>query len=62
MNRVTLGEIAKAAGVSRATASRALQNNPLIAAATRQRVQNIAEKLGYRPDPEASRLLPYLKR
>jgi len=62
MNRVTLGEVAKAAGVSRATASRALQNNPLIAAATRQRVQDIAARLGYRPDPEASRLLAYLKR
>ena len=62
MSRVTLGEIAKAAGVSRATASRALQNNPLIAQATRDRIQKIANRMAYRPDPEASRLLSYLKR
>ncbi len=58
---VTLGDVAKAAGVSRATVSRALKNNPVISAACRKQVQKIAQEMGYRPDPEASRLLAYLK-
>jgi LacI family transcriptional regulator len=60
-DRVTLGKIAEEANVSRATVSRALRNNPQIPAATCRRVQRIARKLGYRPDPEARRLMTYLQ-
>ena len=49
--RVSLGDVAKAAGVDRATASRALSNHPHVAKATRERLRALAERLGYRPDP-----------
>jgi len=47
---VTLGDVAKAAGVSGPAASYALRNRPGVSAATRDRVQRIAKKLGYLPD------------
>jgi DNA-binding LacI/PurR family transcriptional regulator len=43
--------IANAAGVSRSTVSRALVNDSSISPETRERIHQIAEKLGYRPDP-----------
>lgn len=59
---ISLGDIATKVGLSRATVSRALNNNPQIPEKTRKRVQRTAEKMGYRPDPETSRLMGYLKR
>lgn len=53
---VTIGEVAKRAGVSVATVSRALRGLPHVSPATRRRVQGIADELGYRPHPYASRL------
>lgn len=52
---VSLGlkEIARLAGTSVATVSLALRDYPKISAATRERVQAIAQKLGYRPNPHA---------
>jgi DNA-binding LacI/PurR family transcriptional regulator len=58
----TLGQIAEAAGVSRATVSRALNDNPMISEPVRKKVRRLAKRLGYRPDPEVARLLGYLKR
>jgi LacI family transcriptional regulator, repressor for deo operon, udp, cdd, tsx, nupC, and nupG len=49
-------DIARIAGVSLATASRALSNAPGVAAATRERVLAVAEDLSYVVSPEASRL------
>lgn len=49
--RVTLTEVATQAGVSASTVCRALRSDPRIPASTRDRVQQVAEKLGYRPDP-----------
>ena len=49
--RPTLQDIAKRAGVGKATVSLALRNDPKISAATRERVRAIAEELKYRPDP-----------
>ena len=49
-------DIARIAGVSLATASRALSSAPGVAAATRERVLAVAEELSYVVSPEASRL------
>jgi LacI family transcriptional regulator len=47
---VTIVDVARAANVSRATASRALAGYGRIRPATRDRVQAVAEQLGYRPN------------
>ncbi len=54
--RAKIEDVAAAAGVSVATVSRAVRGLPNVAASTRERVTDIAEQLGYRPDPVASRL------
>ena len=54
--RVTLDDVARRAGVSAATASRALGEHPHVAAATRARVREAARELDYVASPEASRL------
>jgi LacI family transcriptional regulator len=46
----TINDVAAAAGVSRATASRALSNYGRINAETVKRVQAAAEKIGYKPN------------
>ncbi len=55
--RVTLREVATAAGVSPSTASYALNGNPLVKDATRARVLAVAQRLNYTPDRNAARLL-----
>lgn len=54
--RPTLKDIAHQAGVSIATASRALADNPAVAATTRERIQKLASDLGYRPNAQARAL------
>lgn len=53
---VTIKDIAKAAEVSVSTASRALNNNVRISIQTRQRVQEIANQMGYVPNDTARNL------
>ena len=53
---VTIDDVARLAGVSVATVSRALRDLPNVAPATRQRVHEAAERLDYHPDPSAARL------
>ena len=54
--RITLREVAIAAGVSVATVSRALNDDPQISLATKERVAATAEALGYVPDLAARSL------
>ncbi len=54
--RITLNDIAKSAGVSRATVSLVLRNNPVVARATRERVQSSIASLGYVYDRAAANL------
>ncbi|MEV6953714.1 LacI family DNA-binding transcriptional regulator [Streptomyces sp. NPDC051183] len=53
---VTLLDVARAAGVSKSTASDALHGSGRVAEATRDRVREVAEQLGYRPNSAARRL------
>lgn len=53
---MTLDDVARRAGVSTATASRALGSHPHVAAATRERVREAAAALDYVASPEAARL------
>lgn len=48
MSIVTLADVARAAGVHKATAARALHRDPRITADTRQLVETAAAKLGYK--------------
>ncbi len=59
--RVGLRAVAEAAGVCLMTVSLALRDSPKISAATRKRVRTIAARIGYRPDPEISRLMGRLR-
>lgn len=50
---VGIKDVAAAAGVSTTTVSHALNGKGRLAPATRRRVQEVAERLGYRPSPMA---------
>ena len=56
---VTLAEIAKRAGVSVMTVSRALRKQSNISPETQKKIQDIADQLGYRPNPLVSALMTY---
>lgn len=58
-NRVTIRDVAEQSGVSQSTVSRVLNSRDTqipISQETRQRVQRVAEELGYRPHPGARSL------
>jgi len=55
-------DIARAAGVHRTTVCLALKNHPHIPEPTRAKIREIAEKLGYTPDPMLSALAVYRDR
>jgi len=59
--RVSLQQIAAEAGVSRATASRALRHHPAIPAETRERVQSVARRLGHAVNPLLSALMTHVR-
>lgn len=56
MAKLTLDEIARRSGVSRATASRVLNNRPHVRPEVRERVKRVIEETGYRPHPVARSL------
>lgn len=55
--RPSLRALAKMAGVSLCTASRAMHEDPLVTPATRARIQAVAKKMGYRPSAAMARFL-----
>ncbi len=57
----TLRQIARVAGVSHATVSRALRNDPSIPPATTRRLQQLAQRLGYTPNPLVAALLSQVR-
>lgn len=52
----TLTDLARLAGVSAGTVSRALSDSPLVSEETRQRLQTLASEHGFRPNQMARRL------
>lgn len=56
MSRATIHDVARRAGVSVATVSRALRGHANVAPATRKRIRKIAAELDYAAHPQASRL------
>ncbi|SFD16712.1 LacI family DNA-binding transcriptional regulator [Tropicimonas isoalkanivorans] len=52
----TLAEVAKVAGVSRMTASRAMNNQPGLSEKTREDILRIADEMGYVTNPMAQKL------
>ena len=57
--RVTLRDIARAAGCHYSTVSLALRDHPRLSPATRERVQGVARRLGYVADPLLASLSSY---
>ncbi len=58
---VSLSDIARRLNTTAATVSRALRNDPRISEAMCRRARTVADALGYRPDPEAQRLMAHLR-
>jgi len=57
METVSIKDIAKAAGVSHSTVSRALRESPLVNVHTKERIQDLAREMGYSPDAHARSLV-----
>lgn len=55
--KVTIMTLAKAAGVSHTTVSRALNNSPLVQESTKERIKALADELGYHPNINAKALV-----
>lgn len=62
MKSVTLKDVALATGLTKSAVSLALRNDPRIPAATRQRVERCARKLGYRRNAVVAHLMSELRR
>lgn len=58
---LTMTDLAEAAGVSKMTVSLALRGHQKISAATRKRITDLAEKMGYRPNPLVQTLMANLR-
>lgn len=54
---ITIKDIARVAGVSYSTVSKALNNSPLVKDKTKQKIMNIAKEMGYEPNFAAQRLV-----
>ncbi|MGF1531260.1 MAG: LacI family DNA-binding transcriptional regulator [Puniceicoccaceae bacterium] len=60
-NKVKIRDVAAAAGVSVSTVSRALRKNPNVRLEVRERVQRVAQDLGYRPNPLVAALMEQIR-
>lgn len=58
---ISLKHIAEAAGVSRTTVSLALRNHPRIPEATRKRIRQLADELGYVPNADVSKVMGMIR-
>lgn len=56
-----LREIARVTGLTATAVSMALRNAPGVSEATRQRVRETAEKMGYRPNPLVTSLMQHIR-
>ncbi len=54
---VSIKDIARTAGVSHSTVSRALSDSPLVSIQTKTRIQRLARDMGYSPDAQARSLV-----
>jgi DNA-binding LacI/PurR family transcriptional regulator len=54
---VSIKDIARVAGVSHSTVSRALSGSPLVSEDTRARIERLAREMGYSPDAQARSLV-----
>jgi LacI family transcriptional regulator len=61
LQRVTLRDVAAAAGVHYSTVSLALRDHPRISESITRKVKETAERMGYQPDPALSALNAYRK-
>ena len=57
MSPISIKDVARAAGVSHSTVSRALGDSSLVSAETRARIQRLARDMGYSPDAQARSLV-----
>ena len=55
--KCTIKDVAKAAGVSPSTVSRALHNNPRISEQARERIRTLAKEMGFHPNQMARSLV-----
>jgi LacI family transcriptional regulator len=60
-SRITVRDIAAQAGVHFTTVALALRDSPMLNAETKRRVKELAESMGYRPDPMLTALNAYRK-
>ncbi len=58
----TLRQIGAAAGVSASTVSLALRDHPSISQSTRERIRELAQKMGYRSDAVLAKAMAHLQR
>lgn len=56
IRRPTINDIARAAGVSKGTVSRVINQHAAVAPGTRARLEAVMAELGYEPDPAAQHL------
>lgn len=57
-----MADVARAAGVHQGTVSRALHNHPRLPEATRRRIRELAERMGYEPNPLVAALMSTRRR
>jgi LacI family transcriptional regulator len=58
---VSYKDIAEEAGVSQMTVSLVFRNHPSIPPATRKRIREVADRIGYVPDPKMAEFLQYMR-